>query len=130
MFGHPISQVLGNPNFGFVAGRILNNGGTISLQTISAPQVFSGDVSLIKVATGRYQVTITNFQGPNGVVIPWVCAGSTSTAALGVTTVPGLSAGISLNSFSTGTDTYSFTVGVCSGSTFTDAEVYFSAFSF
>ncbi len=128
MFTHSLPQVLGT-NFGFVAGQIISNSGAISLQAITAPQVFSGDVSLLRVGAGRYQVTIANFRGPNGIVIPWVTAGSTSTAGGGAG-VSGLSAGVSLGSFTSNTDTYSFTVGLSSGNTFTDADVYFMAFSF
>ena len=126
---HSIGQVEGSSVL-WAAGRIQLNGTTATMTQISSPQALIADISLIRVAVGRYQVTLANFRGPVGFVIPTVSAGSTSTAALGVSTVPGLSSGVSLNSYTTGTDTYSFTVGVTSGNTFTDADVYWQALAF
>lgn len=130
MFAHPLTQVLGC-NFGFVAGRVQTNGTSVSLQTIASPIVLSGDTSVTRIAAGQYQITIANFGGPNRLCIPTVSAGSTSTASQGVSTLPGLSTSIVLNSFASLTsDTYSFTIQINSGNTFVDADAYFQVFSF
>lgn len=130
-FGVPLSEVLGK-GFGIVAGKIILTSGTATLQTIAAPTMFSGDVSLNKLGTGRYQINVTPFRGPNSVVIPLCVAGSSNTAALGTGVHPGLSAVASLVSFSSGTapDLCSFVIGVTSASTYTDCDVHFIAFSF
>lgn len=115
--------------FLFAAGHIAVNSTTATLTEVSGPQFFASDISLIRVGAGRYQVTLRNFRGPTGFVVPAATAGSSSTAALG-TTVPALPTSISLNSYTTGTDTYSFTISIASSNTFTDADCYWTAFAF
>lgn len=114
----------------FAAGHIALNGTTATMTEISSPQFFASDITLIRVGAGRYQVTLRNFRGPNNFVIPTATVGSSSTAALGTGIVPGLATAISLNSYTSNTDTYSFTVTVHSAGTITDADVYWQAYAF
>ena len=126
---HLVAQVEGAGTL-WAAGRIQVNGTTATMTQISSPQFNTSDITLIRVAAGLYQVTLKNFKGPIGFVVPVVSAGSTSFGATGVTTPIPLSAAVGFNSYTTGTDTYSFTVGVSSGNTYTEAEVYWQAVAF
>lgn len=123
---HLVAQVEGSGAL-LAAGRIQVNGTTATMTQISSPLAFTSDITLLRISAGLYQVTLKNFRGPLGFVFPFVNAGSSTTSG-GV--VPGLAVAISSNSYTTGTDTYSFTVGVNSTSTFTDADVYWMALAF
>ena len=127
-FSHSIGQIEGTGAL-FAAGRIQLNGTTLSMTQLSSPVAFTSDITASRVSAGRYQVTLSNFKGPVGIVLPTITVGSTSTAALG-TANPGLSASIYANSYTAGTDTYSFTIAVHSGNTATDADVYWYAWAF
>lgn len=126
---HTLGQVEGAGVL-FAAGHIAVGTAAAALTEICPPIGTTNDVSVLRIGAGRYQVTIANFKGQNGIVVPSVTAGSTLTTAQGVTSVPGLATGISLNSYTSGTDTYSFTIGVNTSNTFVDADVYWSCFAF
>lgn len=111
------------------AGRIETNGTTVSFTKIGSPLWFASDISTYRLGAGRYQVNLNNFRGPQGFVVPVVSAGSTSTAGGGAGSA-GLSSSISLNSYTTGTDTYGFVITIASGNTFVDADAYFIALGF
>lgn len=125
---HTITQVEGSGAL-FAAGRVQINGTTLTLTQISTPLAFQSDITAVRVGAGRYQITLQNFRGPQGIVIPTVSAGSTASSA-GQAGNPGLSCGISLNSYTANTDTYSFTIGITSTNSFVDAEAYFQVFGF
>jgi hypothetical protein len=124
---HLLAEVEGSGAL-LAAGHISLNGTTATMTQLSSPQFFIGDMTLNRVSAGIYRVTLTNFRGPVGIVFPFVTAGSTATTT--PTTNPGLPVSVSLNSYTSGTDTYSFTVGVNSGASYVDADVYWMALGF
>ncbi len=118
------------------AGQLEWNGTTsvLAFTKFSSPAPVTDDMSAYRLGAGRYQVNIANFRGPTGIVIPVVSAGSSQTGVVGgaggpIGLVP-LSAAVVAGSYITGTNTYGFVIGICSASTFTDADVTFQAFAF
>ena len=128
---HLIDQVIGSGGL-LAAGRISLDGTTLTMTNISSPQYLTADITAYRLGAGRYQVNLANFRGPSSIVIPVVSAGSTATAAVGGVGngATGLSAGIALNSYTSGTDTYGFVIAIATGNSFVDADAYWVAFGF
>ncbi len=129
---HLLSEVEGAGAL-LVAGRIDISATTLSLTVKSTPLAFVNDITAYRLAAGLYQVNIANFRGPQSIVLPFAQVGSSSTAGGGaggpIGLVP-LPASVGSGSYVTGTDTYSFVIGISSAGTFSDAAVNFMALAF
>ena len=94
----------------FIAFKILNTGGTMTIDQVSGPQMFTADVAITDNGIGRYAIAIVPLRGSVGAAI--VNVTSVNTAAT-------LSTGPSYSG-----DTLSFAIAVNSATTYTDADVY------
>lgn len=116
---HLLSQVEGTGAL-FIAGEIRDVGGTPTLFNLSGPLANTNDVSVTDNSVGNTTLTIGNFAGPLGLVVPCLTVGSVTVTACRVVS----------SSYSGDTYSLNFALTLTSNGTVSDGNVFFQIFAF